>query len=81
MRLQDKVAIITGSASGMGAEQARLFSKEGANVVLADITDEDGEKIVKEINRGGRLSHFVHTDVTSNSDWENLISETLSRFN
>ena len=58
MRLQDKVAIITGAARGMGAAEARIFAKEGAKVVLADIQVEDGQRVTQEINRRRRSGNL-----------------------
>src|SRR5215211_7212657 len=62
-RLRDKVAVITGAASGIGAAAARLFAQEGAGVVVADVDDTQGPKLAEEI--GGL---FVRTDVTSPGD-------------
>ena len=53
MRLEGKTAIITGAASGMGAEEARLFAREGCKVIVADVSDELGESVVEEIGRSG----------------------------
>ena len=53
MRLQNKVAVITGAASGFGAGTARLFATEGAAVVVADISDEAGESVADSINTSG----------------------------
>ncbi len=69
MRLKDKVAIVTGAASGFGAGIARRFAEEGAKVIVNDIRSE-GEKLAKEI--GGR---FVHADVTRAGDWARLVRE------
>ena len=80
MRLEGKVAIISGAARGMGAEEARLFAKEGAAVVIADILEDDAKRVEAEINETGGLAMFVRTDVTSESDWENTVQATVSRF-
>ena len=80
MRLEGKVAIISGAARGMGAEEARLFAREGAAVVIADILEDDAKRIEAEINGTGGLAMFVRTDVTSESDWENTVRATVSRF-
>ena len=80
MRLEGKVAIISGAARGMGAEEARLFAREGAAVVIADILEDDAKRIEAEINEIGGLAMFVRTDVTSESDWENTVRATVSRF-
>jgi 3alpha(or 20beta)-hydroxysteroid dehydrogenase len=67
-RLDGKVAIVTGAARGTGAETARLFAAEGAQVVLADITEAVGAGL------------FVHCDVSSESDWTDLVDRTLAEF-
>lgn len=69
MRLKDKVAIVTGAASGFGAGIARRFAQEGAKVIVNDISAE-GEQIAGEI--GGR---FVQGDVTKAADWARLVRE------
>jgi len=73
MRLQNKVAVITGAASGFGAGTARLFATEGAAVVVADISDEAGESVVDSINTTGGKAMYVHADVTSRDDTRNMI--------
>ena len=60
-KLQDKVAIITGGARGMGAATSRIFVAEGAHAVIADVLDREGEKLVQELGDG---AHFRHHDVT-----------------
>ena len=80
MRLEGKVAIISGAARGMGAEEARLFAREGAAVVIADILEDDAKRIEAEINETGESAMFVRTDVTSEGDWENTVRATVSRF-
>ena len=65
MRLKDKVAIITGGAHGMGECEARLFAKEGATVVIADVLPREGEAVAADIAAGQARARFVRTDVTS----------------
>ena len=77
MRLKDKVAIVTGSASGMGAATAQLFAAVGAKVVLADILEEEGSTLAAEISGDAQ---FQKLDVTSEGDWEKLVAVTLSAF-
>jgi NAD(P)-dependent dehydrogenase (short-subunit alcohol dehydrogenase family) len=76
-RLAGKVALITGGASGLGACAARLFVKEGAKVVVADIAEEAGRKVAKELGASG---HFVKLDVTSEPQWIAAIAETAKKF-
>ena len=80
MRLEGKVALITGGARGQGAAEARVFAKEGAKGVIADILDGDGEKLAAEIGEAGGDAVFIHLDVTSEDQWQSAISETVSRF-
>ena len=80
MRLQGKVAFISGGARGMGATEARMFAREGAKVVMGDILDDDGHKLEAEINETGGEALFLHLDVTSEVEWQQAISATVARF-
>ena len=80
MRLTNKVSIITGSASGIGRASAYLFAKEGAKVVVADITDVSGEETVATIKSNGGEAIFVHADVAVASEVENLSRVTMDTF-
>ena len=80
MRLQGKVAIITGAASGLGAEDARLFAREGASVVIADILEAEGKQVEAEVSEAGKPAMFARIDVTSDEDWRRLVQATVSRF-
>ena len=80
MRLKDKVAIITGGAHGMGEAEARLFAKEGAAVVIADVLTDKGEAVAADINAGQGRAMFVKTDVTSEADWKALIAKTIAAY-
>ena len=68
MRLKGKVAIVTGAASGMGAATVKLFAREGAKVVVADLLTDDGAKVVSEICDAGGESRFQVLDVTRDAD-------------
>jgi NAD(P)-dependent dehydrogenase (short-subunit alcohol dehydrogenase family) len=74
MRLKDKVAIVTGAASGMGAATARMFAREGAFVVLTDMNDADGQAVAREI---GNRAQFVHHDVSKEADWDQVVAAAL----
>jgi NAD(P)-dependent dehydrogenase (short-subunit alcohol dehydrogenase family) len=80
MRLAGKVALISGGARGMGAAEARLFAREGARVVVADVLEAEGQAVAAEVNAGGGQSVFVRLDVTSESDWGQAIALAVSRF-
>ena len=80
MRLTGKVAIITGGAYGMGAEEAKLFAREGAKVVIADVLEEEGKKLEAEISQSGGEAMFMRTDVTNEADWKRLVEATVARF-
>ena len=80
MRLDGKVALISGGARGMGAAEARLFASEGAAVVIGDVLDDQGHQVEAEISETGGKALFVHLDVTQESDWENAVSTAVSRF-
>ena len=80
MRLDGKVAFISGGARGIGADDARLFAREGARVAIGDILDNDGCKLETEINETGGEAFYVHLDVTSETDWQHCIGAVVSRF-
>ena len=80
MRLDGKVALISGGSRGMGAFEAELFVQEGAKVVICDVRDEEGDALAKKIvDRGGEAA-FVHLDVTSESDWAAAVREAVERY-
>ena len=80
MRLQGKVALISGGARGQGAAEAKLFAKEGAKVVFGDVLDDEGRKTEAEIQEIGGEALYIHMDVTNEGDWEKAVSETVNRF-
>jgi 3alpha(or 20beta)-hydroxysteroid dehydrogenase len=71
--LAGKVALITGGARGQGAAEGRLFTDEGATVVLADVLDSDGEQTAKEI--GGT---YQHLDVASEEEWDTVVADVMA---
>jgi NAD(P)-dependent dehydrogenase (short-subunit alcohol dehydrogenase family) len=78
--LEGKVAFITGGASGIGAGTAKRFAQEGARIVLADVQDEDGEKIRQEIESSGGQAHYVHCDVSSPESVKTAIDGAVEKF-
>jgi len=80
MRLPNKVAIITGASGGMGRATAYLFAKEGAKVVVVDVVDAGGKETVANIKANGGEAIFVHTDVSSAADMQNLVKETVKKY-
>ena len=79
MRFTDKVAIVTGGASGIGEATALEFAKEGAKVVVADFS-ERGKEVVSAIEKAGGTAHFVKVDVASEADTKRMVDETLSTY-
>ena len=80
MRLEGKVALITGAAHGMGAEEARLFAREGAKVVIADIREDDARKVEAEISEAGGESMVIMLDVSKEDQWETSVAAIVARF-
>ena len=76
-RLANKVALITGGASGIGEGTVRLFAREGASVVVADILDDNGARLAGEL---GARAAYVHTDVSREADVQGAVAETVRRF-
>jgi NAD(P)-dependent dehydrogenase (short-subunit alcohol dehydrogenase family) len=74
MRLQNKVALITGGGSGIGRETALLFAKEGAALVLADVNDAGGEETAQMVRGAGGQAIYVHADVSHAADCESMVA-------
>ena len=79
-RLEGKVALITGGASGMGMVASRLFASEGASVVLTDVADEPGEAVAAEIRAAGGEAAYVHADVSSEDDTRTMVAAAVEAF-
>src|SRR5712692_9059490 len=77
MRLAGKVALVTGGASGMGAAEAKLFAKEGAAVVVADVLDAEGKKVVDDITGAKGRARYVHLDVTREAEWQSAVAAAV----
>ena len=80
MRLQGKVAIITGGARGQGEAEARMFAREGAKVVFGDVLDDDGRRVEAEIAAAGGEAVYVRLDVTDEDSWREAVGTAVSRF-
>ena len=76
-RVKDKVAIVTGAASGVGKADALLLAAEGARVVLTDINEEAGRDVAREI---GDAALFVRHDIAEEEDWQRVIAAAVQRF-
>ena len=80
MRLEGKVALISGGARGMGAEEARIFAREGAKVIIGDISEEEGKAVESQIAEAGGEALFVTLDVTKEDDWARAVDQAVARF-
>ena len=80
MRLAGKVALISGGARGMGAAEARLFTREGARVVIGDVLKAEGQAVEAEIRAAGGDCLFTPLDVTSERDWQQAVALAESHF-
>jgi NAD(P)-dependent dehydrogenase (short-subunit alcohol dehydrogenase family) len=80
MRLQGKVALISGAAHGMGEAEARLFAKEGARVIVADLLENEGQQVASAITADGGEALFLRLDVTKEEDWQEVVTTAVSRF-
>jgi NAD(P)-dependent dehydrogenase (short-subunit alcohol dehydrogenase family) len=80
MRLENKVALISGAASGMGASMARIFAHEGARVAIADTLEAEGRQLAAEITQANGAVIFRKLDVTSEAEWRAAIDATLAAF-
>ena len=76
-RVENKVIIVTGAASGIGAEVARMLASEGAKVVITDVNDERGQQLAEDI---GSTAIFVHQDVASAEDWAAVVDRAEKAF-
>ncbi|MCL5257043.1 MAG: SDR family oxidoreductase [Chloroflexi bacterium] len=80
MRLQGKVAIVTGGASGIGRATALLFAREGAKVIIADVNEDLGGQVASEIRSAGGEAEFVRTDVTKSEDVQGMVQQAVELF-
>ena len=80
MRLEGKVAIVTGAASGMGAATARRFGREGAKVVVADMLENEGRAVAQEIVRANGAAEFMRLDVADEANWNAVVDATIAKY-
>lgn len=80
MRLDGKVALVTGGAHGMGAEECRLFAREGAKVAIGDIREEDGRRVEAEIAEAGGDAMFVNLNVSDENSWTAAVAQIAERY-
>jgi NAD(P)-dependent dehydrogenase (short-subunit alcohol dehydrogenase family) len=79
-RLDGKVALITGGASGMGMVASQLFASEGARVVLTDVADDAGEQVADKIRADGGEATYVHSDVSSEADAKAMVEAAVATY-
>jgi NAD(P)-dependent dehydrogenase (short-subunit alcohol dehydrogenase family) len=79
-RVKDKVAIITGGGSGIGEATAKLMSKEGATIAIADIDDENGKRVAKEIKAAGGKAEFWHMNIAEEKEVEKTFADMNKKF-
>jgi NAD(P)-dependent dehydrogenase (short-subunit alcohol dehydrogenase family) len=80
MRLQDKVAVITGAGGGMGRTAAQMFAAEGAKVVVAEFSEAAGRETVRLISDAGGQASFVKTDVSTEGDAKGMIEHAVATY-
>ncbi len=80
MRLKDKIALITGAASGMGESAARIFASEGAKVVVADVLEKEGGRVADSIKAQGREALFMRLDVSDENQWLEALRAIVSKY-
>ena len=79
-RVKDKVAIVTGSGSGIGEATAKLLAREGAKVGVVDIDDENGERVVKEIKAAGGETVYHHMDVSKEEEIKSVFTKIYEKY-
>lgn len=79
-RLEDRVALVTGAASGIGRAIAERLASEGAAVMITDVSDEAGTQAAKAITESGGKASFAHLDVTCEPEWQSAVATTVEAF-
>ena len=80
MKLEGKVAVVTGAGSGFGEGIAKQYAAEGASVIVADINGQGGTRVANEIEQGGGKAHFVNTDVTLADDVNKMVQAAVEHY-
>ncbi|MFZ4453596.1 SDR family NAD(P)-dependent oxidoreductase [Salibacterium aidingense] len=80
-KLDDKTAIITGGAAGIGRQTAILFAREGANVVITDVDENKGKQVLEEIKAINGNALFIKHDVSQENEWKTVVTQTTQQFN
>jgi len=78
--LNEKVAVITGGANGLGKATALLFSEHGAKVVIVDVNQEAGDKVVSEIVKNGRAASFIKTDISKSTEVNKMVVNVVAKY-
>ncbi len=79
-RVAGKIALVTGAASGLGEASARLLAREGASVILTDMNDTAGERVLRDIQAEGGSGIYIHLDVANEDDWRAAMALVRQRF-
>ena len=79
-RVEEKVVVVTGGASGIGCETCLLLAKEGAKVAVTDVLDKEGQELVEVINQSGGTAKFRHLDVSDEKEVEKVYAEVFKEF-
>jgi 3-oxoacyl-[acyl-carrier protein] reductase len=80
LRFDNKTAIVTGSARGIGAETIRAFARQGANVVVSDLREDEGNALVERLKADGKRAIFVRCDVSNRDEVKTLMDRTIAEF-
>ena len=80
MRLNGKVALVSGAANGMGQSEAVIFAREGAKVAVADLLETEGRQVADKIKAAGGQAIFVKLDVGNEAEWEKAVKSTVDAF-